>query len=334
MTHGHGDDTYKYSDIRINFSSNVYNHFNHDGLKNHLIKHFDKISNYPEPAPQTLETALASELSIKPDEVMACSGATEAIYLIAQAFQGSTSLILQPTFAEYADACRANNHKLTTIFQLPPTSFDFGLLWICCPNNPTGTVTPLESLLKLIKENEKTVFVVDASYAPFTSEPLLSAREAVKLPNVIMLHSMTKQFSIPGLRLGYATANTTLLSKIRAQRMPWSVNALAQEAGLYLLNHKADYKLDIDSIISERQRVTKALQQTGKMTISPSDSHMILCQLNEGTAAELKERLATRHGILIRDASNFSGLSQRHFRIAIQSPDENDQLIKALKDET
>lgn len=106
MLNGHGDDLQRYKNIRINFSSNVYNHFNHDGLFAHLAACLPRVVNYPEPAPVSLERKLASMLDLNPAEVMVTNGATEAIYLIAQAFQGAASSILQPTFAEYQDACR------------------------------------------------------------------------------------------------------------------------------------------------------------------------------------------------------------------------------------
>ena len=113
MLSGHGDDTYKYKDIRINFSSNVYNHFCHDGLYAHLASRMDCIRNYPPPTPSELEKEIASLHGISPDEVIVTNGATEAIYLIAQAFSEYTSQILQPTFTEYEDACKQ--------YQKPPS---------------------------------------------------------------------------------------------------------------------------------------------------------------------------------------------------------------------
>ena len=112
MLSGHGDDIYKYKDIRINFSSNVYNHFCHDGLYAHLASRMDCIRNYPPPTPSELEKEIASLHGISPDEVIVTNGATEAIYLIAQAFANATSQILQPTFTEYEDACKQYKHKI------------------------------------------------------------------------------------------------------------------------------------------------------------------------------------------------------------------------------
>ncbi len=330
MFYGHGDDIHKYPDIRINFSSNVYNHFNQEGLKKHLMKHIGKISNYPEPLPTSLEKALAKDMDLKTAQVMVTNGATEAIYLIAQSFYGCNSIVLEPTFSEYADACLCHRHKVTLLHQMPTSTHYFDLCWICNPNNPTGIVVAKESLVNLINSNRGIIFVIDASYAPFTDQPVFSPQEAAKMKNVIMLHSMTKTFAIPGLRLGYAIANKKLLEKISTLRMPWSVNALAIEAGLYLLQHKEEYTIDIKHIIEERKRVAERLNSTGIVTVEPSDTHILLCKIKRGTATRLKEFLATHHKILIRDASNFNGLTNKHFRIAIQTPEENDKLIYAI----
>lgn len=316
MLHGHGDDMFMYPDIRINFSSNIYSHFNHQGLLEHLKHSLHLITNYPEPTPLSLENALAEILGCKQEEVMVTNGATEAIYLIARSFRHYSAAIPQPTFSEYADACKGNNGERI-------------LRWFCIPNNPTGEVMPLQQLRQLIANHPDDVFVIDASYAPYTMEACLTVHEALSYGNVIMLHSMTKEYGIPGLRLGYVTAKSHLLALVKAQRMPWSVNALAIEAGQYILTHRGEYHIPAKELVTERERVEKELQRLGIGT-APSDSHMLLCQLPHGTSAELKRLLAERHSILIRDASNFQGLDASFFRIAVQSTEDNDTLINAL----
>ncbi|MCD8266047.1 MAG: aminotransferase class I/II-fold pyridoxal phosphate-dependent enzyme, partial [Prevotellaceae bacterium] len=148
---------------------------------------------------------------------------------------------------------------------------------------------------------------------------------------LLLIHSFTKQFGIPGLRLGYVTGPETIVSRLKGQRMPWAVNQLAQDAGLYLLDHREDYRLPVRMLTEERRRVAGELQRIEGFSVYPSDCHILLCRLTEGRASELKDWLAKRHGILIRDASNFEGLGQGHFRIAVQNPDENDLLLNALR---
>ena len=160
-----------------------------------------------------------------------------------------------PTFSEYADACRLHHHKIQVIYALDMIPSGTNLIWICNPNNPTGSVLDKDVLKAFIEKHTECCFVIDQSYEFFTLKPLLSAREAAGYPNVILLHSMTKRFAVPGLRLGFMTANQILLREIRLQRMPWSVNQLAIEAGHYLLRHAGEYHVDISLLLKEKDRL-------------------------------------------------------------------------------
>ena len=330
MIDGHGDDIHRYAHIRINFSSNVYNHFEHEKLFAYLAGRLSAMKNYPEPVPLRAEKVLAADIGLRTAQVMMTSGATEAIYLVSQTFRRSTSAILIPTFSEYADACRMHEHTVTLVTSLTDIPADTQMVWLCNPNNPTGVVYDKERMLQYMKCHPGILFVLDASYAPFTCEPLVTPVEAASLPNLVMLHSMTKVFAVPGLRLGYITANEILIRKIKQQRMPWSVGTLAQDACCYLVTHKDDYQLPLEILLQERERMGKALTDAGLVETHPSHTHILLCKLHNGRASDLKDRLANQHGILIRDASNFEGLSDRHFRIAVQTSAENDQLLKSI----
>ena len=337
MINGHGDDAFRFGrPIVANFSSNVYSHVDLEPLKAHLRERLDAIGHYPEPEPYTLERALAAQNGIAPESVCVTAGATEAIYLTAHAFAGGHATILGPTFSEYADACRlygipcsSGEARVGLVESLPAAARDS--VWLCNPNNPTGSVIPKEVLTKTIEDNPETIFVIDQSYGFFTREPLLSAAEAVAYPNVIQLHSMTKRYAMPGIRLGYITADPQLLQSIRAVRMPWSVNALAIEAGLYLCEHPETAPIDLDALLAEARRLSCALNAIPGITAEPSQTHFFLCHLAKGSAADLKQWLAEKHGILIRDASNFEGLDAGHFRIATQTPAENDALVEAVR---
>lgn len=331
MIEGHGDDAYKYEAIQLNFSSNVYNHIDHSGLYRHLFRQMERIRTYPEPEPYSLEKALAGRFHLSAEEVCVTNGATEAIYLIAQTFRNQASAIWMPTFSEYADACRLHGHRVVSMYHLSRLPEGTRLVWLCNPNNPTGEVREKAALIACIKQNPQRIFVIDQSYEFFTQKALFTAREAAEFPNVILLHSMTKRFAVPGLRLGYITACEELLHEIRMQRMPWSVNQLAIEAGHYLLHHSSGYEMDIALLLKEKERLAQSLLSIGGMEVWPSDTHYMLVQLRVGKAAALKDYLATEQGILIRDASNFEGLNEHFFRIAAQAPEENDKLVEGIK---
>lgn len=331
MINGHGDDLYRFGSVRINFSSNIYSRFDHSALFDFLSARLRLIANYPEPVPYSLEEKLAGKHGVSNGNVLATNGATEAIYLIANAWHGARSLILQPTFAEYADACLMHGHEVVGIKSIDEIHNERSLAWICNPNNPTGTIVDKRRLLSLAHECPDVLFVIDQSYWAYTEKDTVEAREAVSMPNVVLLFSMTKDYAVPGLRLGYMVANECLVSAVAKWRMPWSVNRLAIEAGKFLLEHSAAYRIDASALCEERRRVAGRLNELG-ITTHPSDSNILLCELPSGESKYLKKCLAERYGILIRDASNFDGLGLRHFRIAVQSAEDDDELLKAINE--
>ena len=335
MIEGHGDDLYNYNrPIIANFSSNLTNWIDPAPLKDYLRQHVDEtVSAYPEPQPYTLEARLAEAWGIHPDQVCATNGATEAIYLIAQSYAGGRSAVLQPTFSEYADACRIHGHRVTSLFQWPEHDRlpeDLQMLWLCNPNNPTGQVTDKSRLIRLAESNPHILFVIDQSYEDFTLQPLLTAREAAEMPNVLLLHSLTKRYAMPGLRLGYVTGNASLLYHLRTHRMPWSVNGVALLAGLFLLGHPEPMPFPLTDCLEETARLQALLRRTGGMDVWDTDTHFMLVRLRMGKAAALKEYLALEHGLLIRDASNFEGLDGAYFRISTQQPEDNERLVNAI----
>ena len=330
MIEGHGDDRYRYGEIRADFSSNVPAGVDHRGLFAFLRERLAVVEHYPEPEPFTLERALAERHAVAPESVLATNGATEAIYLAAHLAAGATTEIVQPTFAEYGDACRLYGHRVSSV--ATPWAPTGETLWCCNPNNPTGTAFDAERLLRTIDGHPGTLFVIDQSYAAFTLRPTLTVAEAARRKNLILLHSMTKQYAVPGMRLGYLTAHPTLCARLRRLRMPWSVNALAIEAGRYLLEHGVTAP-PLADLLAETRRLADGLRATGRFVPQPTDTHFMTVEIGAGgTARELKAWLAAAHRILIRDASNFEGLTERHFRAATQTREANDLLLNALKE--
>lgn len=332
MIKGHGDDRYQYTqEIRSDFSSNVCGCIRRGHLQERLLEGLKQIGSYPEPEPLSLERAFAALLHLEPEGVCVTNGATEAIYLTAQAFRGKRSAIWNPTFSEYEDACRMHGHRLLPFYALEALPAEAEVVWICNPNNPTGEVRDRKVLASLFERYPEKIFVIDQSYEMYTLQRLFSAKEAAEFPNVLLLHSLTKHYAIPGLRLGYATGNPLLLRELRAQRMPWSVNCMAIQAGFYAVEERLQPTLDVVAYLQEKAWLEEALKKTGAMEVWHSDTHFMLVRLRYGKASALKEYLVNEWGILIRDASNFDGLDEHFFRIATQSHEENVQLVKAIE---
>ncbi len=321
MIEGHGDDLYRYNNIKMNFSSNIYNGTDMSELDAYLCTRMAAIRSYPEPSAASLEQMIALECGINPDEVLVTSGAVDAIYLIAQAFRHEgTCRIVQPTFREYEDACRVFGYRECE---------DAALCWLCNPNNPTGDVLAVKDVLALAERHR--LLIVDQSYEDYTMAPLLQPADVAHRDDIILLHSMTKRYAVPGLRLGYVTASSAIISRLREQYRPWAINALSLEAGKWLVQRGETAIPDLPSYLAETQRLRQALDGIEGIKTFETQTNFFLCTICQATAAQLKEYLAREHGILIRDASNFTGLTPHHFRIATQSPTENDALTAAIR---
>lgn len=317
MIEGHGDDLYRYSGITMNFSSNIYARADLQPLEHYLRTRMQVIRSYPEPAAASLEWLIARQHGLAPDCVLVTAGAVDAIYLIAQAYRHWGSChVVQPTFSEYADACRTFGYN-----ECP----DGAVAWLCNPNNPTGTVVPVDQVLDMATRHR--LLVVDQSYEDYTLEPLLPA---VARDNIIVLHSMTKRYAVPGLRLGYVTAEPHIIERLRAQYRPWAINALSLEAGKWLVEHDFQAIPHLPDYLAETERLRSALRGIEGIEAHPTSTNFFLCTVASVEASRLKEELARDRGILIRDASNFVGLTPHHFRIAAQSPAENDALVRAI----
>ena len=324
MINGHGDDAFRYSGISHNFSSNIFSHPNLSELKAFLSTRLDVISSYPEPEPKSLEQRIACRLGIDAGCVLVTNGATDAIYLIAETATKKMRLFetFEPTFREYGDACRLQGMERGT----------GELAWLCNPNNPTGHVMPKQEVLQ--RAADYHLFVLDQSYENYTMEPLLTAREVVEAGNMLQLHSLTKTYCVPGLRIGFVVGAQQLINELRQRLRPWAVNALAIEAAKWLIDKDIHVLPDLPNYLAEAQRLRRALNAIPGISVEPTQTNFMLCRIESKTAAELKELLATSHGILIRDASNFEGLTAHHFRVATQTKEEDDLLLQIMENES
>ncbi len=335
MLFGHGDDIYNSGyEVKSNYSSNIWHGANLEKLKEHLTAQFDKLTCYPEPDAGSLKRLLARRYELKEENVLVTNGSTTAFYLLAQAAKGAKSTILVPSFSEYEDACRFHEHEITFF----STSDDLSGLnlsgqdycWICNPNNPDGRLFHRAELLKVIAANRKTTFIVDQAYAAFTTEDVLRPGDIKTNKNLVLVHSISKAYDVPGLRIGYVTGAEAFIKDITRYIIPWSVNAMAIEASKYILIHPAQFTLPIRKWQRETAELIYQLNKLEGLEVLPSATTFFLVRLKKGKAADLKNYLLENHGILIRDASNFRNLDEAYFRLSTQSTLENQQLTQAI----
>ena len=333
MIHGHGDDTFKFKNIRTNFSSNVNPYGINSGLQEHLKSCISKLNAYPEPLAESLAHRIEQQKNLVPESVLVTNGAVEAFYLLASLFQRKKSLIYTPSFSEYEDACKMYRHHIefcsNSLFS-EKSEKEFDLVWICNPNNPDGKIFDRKKLKEKIHQNRDTLFIVDEAYIEFVNMNISLESEVPLYPNLIVVRSLTKRFSIPGLRLGYLVCSAEFTEKIRKKLMPWRINSLALEGGLYCFSDDYNDNFRLPEILAEAQRFQTEIALIDSFEVVPSETSFFLVK-GPVNAGVLKKNLAEKYGILIRDASNFRDLSEFHFRLSTQLPDKNNELIKALK---
>lgn len=331
MIEGHGDDIYRY-DLKIiyNFSSNVYYKGCPPELLEHLSNYTQDIQNYPSPGAQELSDAASKKFDLPSDRFLFTNGATEAFYLIAHVFSGKKAAIAAPTFSEYEDACKIHGLEYHLVKMEDLEASDYELVFICNPNNPDGSVIPADKLAALVEASPSTTFVIDEAYIEFTDKPSSLISWMKKLSNLIIARSLTKAFAVPGIRLGYVVAPTNTIEQLLSKKMPWSVNALAVQAGLKIFEHYENWLFDVKDLLKETNTFIELLSAIDWLSIQPTNTSYFLVKLKKGTAASLKDFLANEHGILIRDATNFKMLEDECIRLSTQSPEANDALIKAI----
>ncbi|TDA69447.1 MAG: threonine-phosphate decarboxylase [Clostridia bacterium] len=314
-----------------------------------MRENLDLIQYYPDPESRQLRLALAEFLQVPPACILPTNGASEAIYLLALSRRPARVLTLAPTFSEYARAAAATGADIIffpldkgSSFSLPLTTFlpqchQADMIFLGHPNNPTGQLLERHTLEVLAEfcQEEGIYLVVDESFiALVTDKETSSYREWIgHFPRLTIVGSLTKSFCLPGLRLGYLLAGPELLGEVSMLQPPWSVNSLAQIAGIAATAASGYLEAARRAIKQEREFLSRALAGMPGLRPYPSRANFLLVEiLAPGlTSAGLWESLA-RRGILVRDCANFPGLGERFFRLAIRNHWENVRLIEALSD--
>ncbi len=333
----------------VDFSVNINPLGLPEGIADIGSENTDAILRYPDPSSERLKKKLAVLHRAAPENIAVGNGSIELIYLIPRALKIKKSLILIPTFSEYEFALKLNNSK--PVFFKTKEEDDFridhteiigclpqsGALFLCNPNNPTGSLSLSDDILRLIHicKQRGTVLILDEAFIEFTEESKNTAivSAAIKDRSLIILRSLTKFFAIPGLRLGYAIGHKTMIEKIAGLQYPWNVNGLAQLAGEKVLSDKDYMNRTRLFVAEERQYIVKRLKAVKGLKTYPSSANFILCKL-QNTRIKSSTILAKHllcDGIYIRACGNFRGLNDRFFRIAVRKRHDNNRLINSIE---
>lgn len=337
MINGHGNNLYQYEKgaIEIDFSSNIAFNNKSDKIIEFISKNLNSIKNYPDPSAVILTEKIADFHSVLPSNVMVVNGSAEAFYLIAHLLSepSCNTLIFTPSFAEYEDSCSLYNHKIDyqDIGQFYSVDLiNYKSLWIGSPNNPNGFRVTSSEIIEKCLAFPNCYFVVDKAYNDLAERVEV---ESEMPENLILINSLTKSFGIPGIRLGYVIASSETISRLINRRQPWSVNALSLLAGEYVMDNYKELQLNKEELLRESHFMQRELSKIDGLRVIESSCNFFLCELcGEMKVAELQLSLVEKYGILIRDASNFRGLSDRYFRVAAQPRRSCERLISALRE--
>ena len=296
---------------------------------------------YPDTEATQLKHVLVKKLDTHPENLIIGCGSTEIIRFVALAYLGPDDFVLipQPTYGEYEAACQLVGAQIQ--YQQTRQDMSFKLdtasisnliqeykpkaIFLCNPNNPTGQYLLKEEIEHIMSISETCMLVLDEAYIAFTQNSWSSA-DLINRGNVVIVRSMTKDYALAGLRLGYALAAEPIISTLKRVRPPWNVSTTAQAAGIAALNAHG-YMEDCTTRVRESKNyLVKEMESLGLSTL-PSHTNFFLVEV--GQAMEFRRSLL-KHGILVRDCTSF-GLPQ-YIRLAPRTLPECQKLIAAIKE--
>ncbi|TVU54941.1 MAG: threonine-phosphate decarboxylase [Arthrospira sp. PLM2.Bin9] len=308
-----------------------------------LASHQGEIKTYPQPDYMDLRQALSRFHGDVPVEwILPGNGAAELLTWAGRELaQGSATYLLTPAFGDYRRSLNAFNAR---VIEFPISleggdnlQFDglgelddrAGLL-LNTPHNPTGILLRPELILPLLERF--ALVVVDEAFMDFLPPSAQTSLipMVADFPNLVIVRSLTKFYSLPGLRLGYAIAHPDRLNLWRQWRDPWSVNNLAVAAGIAVLGDRAFEEKTHHWLSINRPKLYQELGNIAGLYPYPGVANFLLVR-SQCSVTQLQTKLLTDYRILIRDCLSFPELGDNYFRVAVRTEAENQYLITALK---
>jgi L-threonine-O-3-phosphate decarboxylase/precorrin-6x reductase len=296
--------------------------------------------HYPDPDYTEFVSAISRFGKWKTSEITVGNGASELIYACTKLNKFKRALIPVPSYSDYAISatraglpvhyyfCKEENNFTIDTNDLSTHIRPADLIFIGRPNNPSGSIIAVETLLNLINRHPSSFFIIDESFIEFTEH----ASVATSLPeNAIMIRSMTKFYAIPGLRLGYAISNGHLTQTMKSYLIPWGLNIIATSVGISSLNNLEYQQFSRLKNSELRDSFYKKLSLLNNIKVYPSACNFFLIKLMNNIKGSILFSILLKQNFAIRQCSNFTGLDDSYIRIAVRNDDENDRFTNALK---
>lgn len=316
------------------------------GVRKAAKEAFELVGHYPEIGSPALCKALSAYHSIPVNNIAVANGSTELIHLVPRLFRRAAgrALLIAPNFSEYANALELAGWQCDYLTLTHKNSFEldcnrvaeelakgYDLLFFCNPGNPTGKLYSLDDVETLYRlcRSSGCFFVLDEAFIDFEEES--SAKLLIPASDSgLILRSMTKFFGFPGIRIGYSIASPDVTSRLKRFLPPWNVGVIPQAAALAALADIKQCKRTVSIVEKERRHLADSFSKLKGVKVFESAANFLLIRLDSGlTATELQEKLLEEL-ILIRDCSNFEGLDNRFFRVAVKGETENKKLLLSV----
>ncbi len=286
-------------------------------------------SGYPDE--RAAREAIAARHGRSTDQVVLTNGANEAFWLLAAALDPLQAVCVHPSYTEPEAALRAHGVRIERAFRRPDFGLDPGavpggadLVFLDNPNNPSGWLETASELAALARPGR--TLVVDEAFMEIAGDrESLAARTDV--PGLVVVRSLTKLWSLPGVRAGYLLAPRRVAAAIERIRPSWNVNAVALAAIEACASRVAEGRERAQRVARARKRLEVGLARIAAIQTWPSAANFVLSRAPGG------ERLGVRlleRGIAVRPCASFPGLDDSYFRIAVREPAANDRLVAAL----
>jgi len=305
------------------------------------------LHRYPDPYQRELRTAIAKLRGVHADQVFTGNGSDEAIDLIIRLFCEPAKhriLCTPPTYGMYKVSARIHDiavdqAPLNPDFSLHPKAIidaispETRVLFLCSPNNPTGTMAN-ESDLRYLCEHAGCLVVIDEAYIDFSQAESM-AKSLEEFPNLIVLHTLSKSFGLAGIRLGIALASKDIIAYFDKIKAPYNINSLSAQVALSALQQPEIMRVKVQEILLERTYVTERLELLKQIlnsepislgAIFPSQANFVLFQIDQ--ALRIQQALAEQK-VIVRYRGNELHC-ENSLRLSIGSREENNSFFEAL----
>ncbi|NNN20669.1 MAG: histidinol-phosphate transaminase [Acidimicrobiales bacterium] len=297
-----------------------------------------QFNRYPDRQVRALRQELGSLHGLGPEMVWCGNGSNEIIQsiLLAYANSGSNVMVFEPTYALHSHIAKIIGANVCTFwrddnFQVTPEALKKGInetspdvIFFCSPNNPTGNLE-LEESIDLALEMAPGVVVVDEAYVQFASSSCLEKLK--RSSRLILVRTFSKTWAMAGVRLGYALAQSDVISSLASVTLPYNLNTISQIAGRLALNYQNEMQDRVADLVQERSRLAAALASLD-VKVWPTEANFILFRPNKVEASHLWQ-LLVEQSVLIRDASTWPGLDNC-LRVTVGNHDEVTRFLEAL----